>query len=76
MKLKVLCDCDDNKICMGNFDGEPIWQYKNGSLINQTRQFNNLEIGHKFIGDIGGRVIPKSEWTDWMKEEAYKQNSD
>ncbi len=67
MKLHVLCDCDDNKVCTGNFDGKPMWHYKidyptptetNNRLINISR------------------IIPKNEWTSWMKEEVYQANKE
>lgn len=69
MKLSVLCDCDDNKVCTGNFDGKPMWHYKSA--------YHKAEaLATKALDTFNGRSIPQSEWTDWMKDEAYKQNSD
>lgn len=65
MKLKVLCDCDDNKVCMSNFDGELMWHYldkypehKIPNLLEDIQRENQLRVN------------------EWFKDEAYKQNSD
>ena len=77
MKLHVLCDCDDNKVCTGNFDGQPMWHFKSHYQPIVNGKVSDISPSHELVElELNGRVIPKSEWTDWMKEEAYKQNSD
>lgn len=65
MKLKVLCDCDDNKVCMGNWDGEPIWHYKTAyDIAPVATPYSRLD------------KEERTKIEEWFKDEAYKQNSD
>jgi hypothetical protein len=46
MKLKVLCDCDENKVVTGQFDGEMIWREKTSSERQTV-----VNMSHEWKGD-------------------------
>jgi hypothetical protein len=63
MKLHVLCDCDNNKVCVGNWNGKPMWHFRKDYDNSVEYQIVNIKENWK-----------KND--EWFKDEAYKQNSD
>lgn len=78
MKLHVLCDCDNNKVVTGNFDGQPMWHYKT-AYDKQMDIERKIAVGMATI--LGNRIHApftrdRLDLDEWQKDEAYKQNSD
>lgn len=60
---QIILSADDNEVL----------KEASMNVMNQKNP-NASRIIKTIIGPSS--IIPKNEWSDWMKEEAYKQNSD
>lgn len=63
MKLIPLCNCEDDKVITGNWNGEMIWREKTSSEMKDEDYHFNVE-------------IPTLENLEDRKWETYQANSD
>ena len=63
MKLKPICDCDNDKVITGQFDGEMIWRQKTSDELRRDEYIQYV-------------VRPQKDKSEDEKWEIYQANAD